>query len=44
LLTNYRDVSSACRVWLEIVECVPLAVGAPAPPPQDNASKIAKLR
>jgi hypothetical protein len=29
---------------LEIVECVPLSVGPAAPTPEDNASKVAKLR
>ena len=45
LLTNYpRRLVSLPGYGLEIVECVPLAVGTPVPPPQDNTSKIAKLR
>jgi 3,4-dihydroxy 2-butanone 4-phosphate synthase/GTP cyclohydrolase II len=45
LLTNYpRRLVSLPGYGLEIVECVPLSVGTPAPPPQNDASKIAKLR
>ena len=45
LLTNYpRRLISLPGYGLEIIECVPLSVGSPAPPAQDGASKIAKLR
>ena len=45
LLTNYpRRLVSLPGYGLEIVECVPLSVGPAAPTPEDNASKVAKLR
>ncbi len=44
LLTNFpRRLVSLPGYGLEIVECVPLAV-APATPPPEDASKVAKLR
>lgn len=46
LLTNYpRRLVSLPGYGLEIVECVPLAVGPPAPAPSpEDASQVAKLR
>ncbi len=45
LLTNYpRRLVSLPGYGLEIVECVPLSAGPAAPTPEDNASKVAKLR
>ena len=44
LLTNYpRRLVSLPGYGLEIVECVPLSVGAP-PPPDETTSRVAKLR
>ncbi len=45
LLTNYpRRLVSLPGYGLEIVECVPLAVGAAPPTPDESASRVAKLR
>jgi 3,4-dihydroxy 2-butanone 4-phosphate synthase/GTP cyclohydrolase II len=45
LLTNYpRRLVSLPGYGLEIIECVPLSVGPPAPTPEDSATKVAKLR
>ena len=45
LLTNYpRRLVSLPGYGLEIVECVPLSVGAPPSSPDETASRVAKLR
>jgi 3,4-dihydroxy 2-butanone 4-phosphate synthase/GTP cyclohydrolase II len=45
LLTNYpRRLVSLPGYGLEIVECVPLSVGAPPAPPDESTSRVAKLR
>jgi 3,4-dihydroxy 2-butanone 4-phosphate synthase/GTP cyclohydrolase II len=45
LLTNYpRRLVSLPGYGLEIVESVPLSVGAPPTPPEESASRVARLR